>query len=95
MARSLWANGTVTHESVQTTALAMFTVAMLADHPAVFARLRSEVLETLGPHGKINPDNLKQMKYLRAVLNGKVFFYQRLTLPLTVASETLRLYPGV
>ena len=59
---------------MQTTALTTFTVAMLADHPDVFARLRSEVLETLGPHGKVNSDNLKQMKYLRAVLNGKAFF---------------------
>ena len=64
----------MTDESVQTTGLTTFTMAMLADHPDIFSRLRSEVLETLGPHGKVNPDNLKQMKYLRAVLNGKVFF---------------------
>ena len=50
-------------------------MAMLADNPDVFARLRTEVLETLGPHGKVNPDNLKQMKYLRAVLNGETFPY--------------------
>ena len=85
----------MTEESVQTTALATFTMTMLADHPDVFARLRSEVLKILGPHGKVNPDNLKQMKYLRAVLNGKVFFYQSLTLPLMIASETLRLYPSM
>ena len=70
-------------------------MAMLADHPDVFARLRSEVLETLGPHGKVNPDNLKQMKYLRAVLNGKASFHQSLALPLMIGSETLRLYPNV
>lgn len=45
---------------------------MLADHPNVFARLRNEVLETLGSTGKVNPENLKEMKYLRAVLNGKL-----------------------
>lgn len=44
---------------------------MLADHPDVFARLRNEVLESLGPNGKVNPENLREMKYLRAVLNGK------------------------
>jgi len=43
---------------------------MLADHPEVFNRLRGEVLETLGPHGKVTPENLREMKYLRAVLNG-------------------------
>ena len=85
----------VTDESPQTAALITFTMAMLADNPDVFARLRSEVLETLGPRGKVNPDNLKQMKYLRAVLNGITFFYGSLTLLLTIASETLRLYPSM
>ena len=68
---------------------------MLADNPHVFARLRNEVLETLGPNGKVNPENLREMKYLRAVLNGKPLFCQNHTLLLTVASETLRLYPNV
>ena len=44
---------------------------MLAENPDVFARLRTEVLETLGPNGKVNPQNLKEMKYLRAILNGE------------------------
>jgi len=48
---------------------------MLADHPNVFARLRNEVLETLGPNGKVNPQNLKEMKYLRAVLNETLRLY--------------------
>ena len=51
---------------------------MLADHPDVLARLRKEVLDTLGPTGKVNPENLREMKYLRAVLNGKHFLkFQR------------------
>ena len=49
---------------------------MLAEHPDVFARLRSEVLRTLGPNGKVNPQNLREMKYLRAVLNGKSHPYR-------------------
>ena len=44
---------------------------MLADHPDVLVRLRKEVLDTLGPSGKVSPKSLKEMKYLRAVLNGK------------------------
>ena len=44
---------------------------MLADHPDVLARLRKEVLDVLGPNGKVNGENLREMKYLRAVLNGK------------------------
>ena len=44
---------------------------MLADHPDVLARLRKEVLDTLGSNGKVNHENLREMKYLRAVLNGQ------------------------
>lgn len=44
---------------------------MLAEHPDVLVRLRKEVLDTIGPTGKVSPDNLKEMRYLRAVLNGK------------------------
>jgi len=46
-------------------------MAMLAQHPELYARLREEVLDTIGVDGKINPDSVKEMKYLRAVLNGK------------------------
>ena len=58
-------------ERKQTAALTTFTVAMLADNPHVFTRLRNEVLNTLGPYGKVTAENLRMMKYLRAVLNGK------------------------
>jgi len=44
---------------------------MLAEHSEVYACLRREVLETLGSDGKVGPDNLRDMKYLQAVLNGK------------------------
>ena len=46
---------------------------MLAEHPDILARLRKEVLDTIGPTGKVSPENLKEMKYLRAVLNGEPF----------------------
>ena len=58
-------------ERDQTAALVTFAVAMLADNPHVFKRLRDEVLNTLGPHGKVTAGNLRRMKYLRAVLNGE------------------------
>ena len=44
---------------------------MLAENPHVFLRLRNEVLDTLGPHGKVSAENVREMKYLRAVLNGE------------------------
>jgi len=64
-------DGKLTNETLQTAGLATFTVGMLAEHPNVFARLRNEVLEILGPTGKVSPQNLREMKYLRAVLNGQ------------------------
>ena len=55
----------------QTAGLTTFTITMLAEHPEVYARLCREVLDTLGSNGKVGPDNLRDMKYLRAVLNGE------------------------
>jgi len=46
---------------------------MLAEHPNIFARVQKETFETLGPIGKVSLEDLRGMKYLRAVLNGKRF----------------------
>ena len=46
---------------------------MLAEHPDVLVRLRREVGETVGLNGKVGQENIREMKYLRAVLNGKRF----------------------
>jgi hypothetical protein len=43
---------------------------MLAEHPDVLARLRREIVGAVGLIGKVGPENLKEMKYLRAILNG-------------------------
>lgn len=58
-----------------TAGLATFAITMLAENPDVFARIRSEVLKTLGKDGKVNPGNLREMKYLRAVLNETLRLY--------------------
>ena len=44
---------------------------MPADHPDILARLREEILDALGPNGRVNHESARGMKYLRAVLNGK------------------------
>lgn len=43
---------------------------MLAEHPEVLKRLREEILEKVGPHRRPEYDDLRDMKYLRAVING-------------------------
>ena len=41
----------------------------MAYHPEAYAKLREEVLSTLGPHGKPTYETLKNMKYLRRCIN--------------------------
>ncbi|KAG8699115.1 hypothetical protein FRC09_006833 [Ceratobasidium sp. 395] len=52
-----------------TASMLTFTVYLLAMHPEVMDRLRSEVLETVGETATPTYDQIKQMRYLRAVLN--------------------------
>jgi hypothetical protein len=44
---------------------------MLAEHPKVLERLRKEILETVGESDRPSYDDVKDMKYMRAVINGK------------------------
>ncbi|CAE6440604.1 unnamed protein product [Rhizoctonia solani] len=46
-----------------------FAVYILAENPAIMTRLRDEILGRLGTSNHPTPDDLKEMKYLRAVLN--------------------------
>ena len=57
--------------SLQTAALITFTVYMLSEHPHVYDRLRQEVMATVGNVNRPTPEDLRNMKYLRAVLNGR------------------------
>ena len=43
---------------------------MLAEHPDILRRLREEILTSIGPDRKPTYADLREMKYLRAVLNG-------------------------
>ncbi|QRW07226.1 cytochrome P450 family protein [Ceratobasidium sp. AG-Ba] len=46
-----------------------FAVYLLATHPDVMAKLRAEILARVGPTNYPTPDDFREMKYLRAVLN--------------------------
>lgn len=48
---------------------------MLTDHPDVLAKLRAEILNIVGPSRAPTPDDFREMKYLRAVLNGASLFF--------------------
>jgi len=46
---------------------------MLAEHPEVLRRLRQEILEKVGPHRRPTYDDFRDMKFLKAVINGAFF----------------------
>jgi hypothetical protein len=47
---------------------------MLAEHPEVLHRLRQEILEKIGPQRRPTFDDFRDMKFLKAVINGALFF---------------------
>ncbi|KAL6298478.1 cytochrome P450 [Sparassis latifolia] len=50
-------------------------VYFLSMHPTVLQRLRSEILQHVGPHRRPTYDDIREMKYLRAVLNETMRLY--------------------
>lgn len=48
---------------------------MLSKHPEVCKRLRQEILEHVGESRRPTFDDLKDMKYLRAVINETIRLY--------------------
>ncbi|KAF8125693.1 cytochrome P450 [Mycena galopus ATCC 62051] len=58
-----------------TACLLTFVVYMLTQHPEVLAKLRAEILSTMGPSRAPTPDDFREMKYMRAVLNETLRLY--------------------
>ncbi|KAF7759664.1 hypothetical protein Agabi119p4_11359 [Agaricus bisporus var. burnettii] len=58
-----------------TTGTLTFAVYLLSQYPHVMQRLRQEVLEKVGPTKCPTFDNIREMKYLRAVLNETLRLY--------------------
>jgi Cytochrome P450 len=63
--------GTAFYLVIQTATLLTFVIYMLAEHPHVLERLREEILTIVGPSERPSISDLRNMKYLRAVLNGE------------------------
>ena len=47
-----------------------FVVYLLSTHPHVLARLREEIMTMIGPRNRPTYEAIRDMKYLRAVING-------------------------
>lgn len=50
-----------------------FVIYLLSTHPHVLARLRQEIMTKIGPTNRPTYDAIRDMKYLRAVINGKFY----------------------
>lgn len=59
----------------QTATTLTFTVYLLSMHPEVLKRLRAEVLEKVGPKQRPTYADIKEMRYLRAVINETLRLY--------------------
>ncbi|KAJ7097078.1 cytochrome P450 [Mycena belliarum] len=68
------------------TSLTTFAVYMLAEHPAVLAKLRQEIFSRVGEKGRPDVEDIKSMKYLRAVLNETLRLYP--PIPLNFRTST-------
>ncbi|KAF7330275.1 hypothetical protein MVEN_02465400 [Mycena venus] len=51
------------------------TIYFLAMHPKVMSRLREEIINAVGPSARPSYDDIKGMKYLRAVINETLRLY--------------------
>ncbi|KAG6910162.1 hypothetical protein DXG01_012611 [Tephrocybe rancida] len=78
----------------QTASALTFAMYMLTEHPGIAIRLRAEILQAVGM-GSPTYDQIKEMKFLRAFINGQDNFTLACYVALTSPAETLRLHPPV
>jgi len=66
---------------------------MLSEHPDILRRLRQEILEKVGPQRRPTYDNFRDMKYLRAVINGALVSSIRINIlmPVSILSSNRNL----
>lgn len=74
-----------------TAATLTFVIYMLAEYPRVLEKLRKEILGTVGTTKRPTYDDIKEMKYLRAVINETLRLYPPVPVNMrhTVADTTL------
>lgn len=72
-----------------TAATLTFVMYFLASYPAVCTRLREEILAKVGSTRRPDYDDIRDMKYLRAVINGKRIstFYTSFSLLMSLSQK--------
>ncbi|KAH7339083.1 cytochrome P450 [Rhizoctonia solani] len=77
-----------------TTATLTFAVYMLAENPDIMAKLRAEVVRRLGTSNYPTPEDFKEMKYLRAVLNETLRLFPPVPMNERTAARSTVLHSG-
>ncbi|KAG2139719.1 cytochrome P450 [Suillus clintonianus] len=77
-----------------TAATLTFVVYMLAQHPDVLLRLREEILGKVGSSRRPTYDDMRDMKYLRAVINETLRLYPPVPFNVRTSTEPT-VWPGV
>jgi hypothetical protein len=71
----------------------MYAFAM---YPEVMKKLRAEILERVGPTERPSMTDIREMKYLRAVINGMLILRSKISTHTYIENtETLRIWPSV
>jgi len=52
--------------------LLTYSMYMLVEHPEIERRLRQEIFEVVGPSVRPTQENIRNMKFMRAFLNGDI-----------------------
>ncbi|CAE6505159.1 unnamed protein product [Rhizoctonia solani] len=77
-----------------TAATLSFAVYILAENPEIMAKLRSEVLDHLGTSNHPTPEDFKEMKYMRAVLNETLRLFPAVPMNERTAVKSTVLHSG-
>ncbi|KAI6003546.1 cytochrome P450 [Pisolithus orientalis] len=78
----------------QTASALTFLVYMLSQHPDVLERLRAEVLSNVGSSRRPTYDDVRDMKYMRAVINETLRLYAPVPFNARTSAEAA-VWPGV
>ncbi|CAE6471441.1 unnamed protein product [Rhizoctonia solani] len=77
-----------------TAATLTFAAYMLAENPQIMAKLRGEILSRLGTSNYPTPEDFKEMKYLRAVLNETLRLFPAVPMNERTAVRSTVLHSG-
>ncbi|OJA07921.1 hypothetical protein AZE42_03680 [Rhizopogon vesiculosus] len=77
-----------------TAATLTFVICMLSQHPDVLRRLREEILNKVGSSRRPTYDDMRDMKYMRAVINETLRLYPPVPFNVRTSTEPT-VWPGV